>query len=137
MDKFLGLFNLKTSNLKSRITDYLSLFYIKAYFIFLLVCNLILWLLCWLIVVNIGQETAILHYNIVFGIDYIGNPHNIYIIPTIGSAWWIINFIIAFLVFKKDKILSHLLLLSAFVGHLFLGLAIYSIYLINFVNIKL
>ncbi|MFH1412627.1 MAG: hypothetical protein ABIG10_01185 [bacterium] len=136
MDKFLGLFNLKKSDFKNRLSDYFSLFYIKVYVIFLLASNLIIWLLTWLIASNIKQETIILHYNIIFGIDYIGSPVNIYWIPAIGSIWLLINLIISFVVMRRDKLLVHLLLSNALVGHVFLGLAIYSIYLINFVNIK-
>lgn len=137
MDKILSLFNLQTSNFKTRLGVFWGLAHVRLYLIIAIVVNGVLWLLAWLIVRNIDQATAILHYNILFGIDYIGQPHLIYVVPGLGLVWLIVNTVISFFTFKKDKFLSHLLLGFVEVGHLFLGLALYAIYLINFVNITL
>jgi len=137
MANLLVKFNFKKIGLQSLLNDYFKPFHIKVYIIFFLVSNLLLWLLVWLIVANINQDLAILHYNIIFGIDYIGQPRTIFLLPIYGFGLGLGNWFLSLLIFRKNKLLIHLLMASTLVSHIFLGLAAYSIYLVNFVNIKL
>jgi len=47
-----------------------------------------------------------LHYNIYFGIDLIGPWYQIYIIPVIGLVIIIVNSLFSILLYKKEKIVS-------------------------------
>ena len=134
--KFLGYFDFKKASWRNFLISFFKLFFVRIYLIFTVLCNLLLWLLSWLVMVNINQELSILHYNIIFGIDYIGDPHRIFFLPAFGLAMALINMLLSLWLFKREKLLAHLLMLSALVFHIFLGLSLYSIYLINFVNIK-
>ncbi|MFH0951134.1 MAG: hypothetical protein V1765_01535 [bacterium] len=136
LTKFLGYFNFKKVGWKDILASFFKLFFVKIFLIFILLCNLLLWLLSWLVVVNINQELSILHYNIIFGIDYIGNPHSIFWLPALGLIIALVNIIISLWLFQREKLLAQMLMLSTLVFHIFLGLSLYSIYLINFVNIK-
>ena len=136
LTKFLGYFNFKRANWKDFLGSYFKLFFVKIFLIFTFLSNILLWLLSWLVVVNINQELSILHYNILFGIDYIGSPNHIFWLPTFGLLITIINLILSLWLFKREKLIAQILMLSALIFHIFLGLSLYSIYLINFVNIK-
>jgi len=47
-----------------------------------------------------------LHYNIYYGIDLIGSWYLIYIMPLVGLLMIILNTIFAVLLYKKEKIVS-------------------------------
>ena len=60
-----------------------------------LALNIIIWLLIYIIFNNINRPIA-LHYNILFGIDSIGNWYNLFILPLTGLIILIINFVTVF-----------------------------------------
>ena len=83
----------------------------------------------------------ILHYNVDFGIDLIGNVRQIYIIPLIGLVIVLFNLILLSFAYRKniaperrdaDKFLANLLLGSALFANFILLFSVASIYLINF-----
>jgi len=112
----------------------LSFFFIRLYFIILLGFNLFVWLVVYLININVSQDLVILHYNIDFGVDLIGGVKGLYIIPTLSLIVILINGILLFpFCHRKDfKFLAHLLLAASLAVNLFLLIALGSIYLINF-----
>lgn len=114
--------------------EVLRFFHIRIYLVLLLAGNLALWLGTYYINVNVSQNLVVLHYNVDFGIDLIGEVKRIFIIPVFSL---IIIFVNVFLLFnflrRKDfKFISHLLLAAGLVANLFLFIALVSIYLINF-----
>ncbi|MFH1889949.1 MAG: hypothetical protein ABIJ91_00005 [Candidatus Kuenenbacteria bacterium] len=58
-------------------------------------------------------EPVVLRYTIYFGIDLIGPWWNIFVFPLIGAVIGLLNFIIAYLIFIRIKLLSYFLVLSA------------------------
>lgn len=76
----------------------------------------------------------VLHYNVDFGIDLVGDPSQIFRFPLYGLAIFLLNFIlVAALSGHKDwRIFAHLLFSAALIFALFLNLALLFIYLINF-----
>ena len=76
-------------------------------------------------------ETLPLHYNIYFGIDFIGKWYEIFIMPTVGIFFIIINFILADIIYLRDKITSYFLAGAGVVVQVLLLLAAYSIIKIN------
>ncbi len=58
----------------------------------------------------------ILHYNVYFGVDIIGNWWQVYFLPAMGAAFFAINMILAYVFFQsRERIASYLLLLTSFI----------------------
>jgi len=90
-----------------------SLFFGNKFFILNLVFCLILNLLNWLIAYikySLVSGHIALHYNIYFGVDYFGSPFSIFIMPLAGLIILLINFILAYFVIARTKLLSYLLI---------------------------
>lgn len=83
---------------------------------------------------RINQDIAILHYNVDFGIDLIGNKKSFFVIPLLGLIFIILDKVVLLFLLKKNdfKFLAYFLLSFLLLLHIFLALAQYSIYSINF-----
>ena len=55
------------------------------------------------------DETLFLHYNILFGVDYVGEWWKVLFLPLTGLIIFIINFILGWFLFHKDKFISIIL----------------------------
>ncbi|MFH1564683.1 MAG: hypothetical protein ABIC82_02415 [bacterium] len=77
------------------------------------------------------EESIILHYNIYFGIDKIGDWTNIYYLPLIGLAILFINLLGGYLLYQKDKLISYFFLSVAFLVQILLILATFFIIVVN------
>ncbi|MFH0854275.1 MAG: hypothetical protein V1891_02175 [bacterium] len=79
-----------------------------------LIASLILILgLLFLLVLKLGlkfnsEAQLFLHYNIYFGIDWIGSWYEIYLYPLAGLSIIIINYIFAIFFYSRDKMISYL-----------------------------
>jgi hypothetical protein len=58
-----------------------------------------------------SKQVIFLHYTIYFGVDWIGERSKIFLIPLTGLAIFLLNLILSFLVYSKQKILSYFLVL--------------------------
>lgn len=89
-----------------------------------LALNLFLWLLFYIKIPR-AEEIIPLHYNIYFGIDRVGEWFEIFIYPFTAFVIFLINFFLSYLIYKKEKFLSHLLsIASTVVGLVILGAGI-------------
>lgn len=52
------------------------------------------------------EEMIFLHYNILFGVDYVGEWWRVFSIPIIGLLIIFANFLIGWFLFHKDKFIS-------------------------------
>lgn len=120
--------------LKGLLKDLFSFLFVRVYFIIIVAINLFLGYLSYYMYQKISQNIAILHYNVDFGVDLIGNKINFFSIPLLSLIFILVNLIILLsLVKKKDfKFLSYFLLSFLLLFHIFLVLSIIPIYLINF-----
>jgi len=109
-----------------------SFMYVRMYLLFLFTLNIINWLLVFYVNNNVSQNLIVLHYNVNLGVNLIGNARDIYIIPTLGLAFIVINFILLLNIFRKNKFLVHLLLGFSLLINLFLIASTIAIYLVNF-----
>ncbi|MBI5071313.1 hypothetical protein HZB93_00220 [Candidatus Falkowbacteria bacterium] len=108
-----------------------------GFFRILLITSLALNLFLWAILYlkfsefrSIG-EVLPLHYNIYFGVDFIGRWYEIFIMPLVGIFFIIINLILADIIYLRDKVTSYFLAgVSAFIQVL-LSLAAYAVIMIN------
>lgn len=111
-------------------------FFRKSSYVYLSVAvgvNCLTWLLAIISQHSLGNSLAILHYNVIFGVDKIGTPASLYQLPLIGSALIIGNFLLSvFLVRKREQAPGHHLLVITVIGNLVLLISTYLIYIINF-----
>lgn len=86
-----------------------------------------------LIIFFLGKEkfNIILHYNVLFGVDFKGSPDRVFVIPTIGLIIFFLNAIITKFVYQREKFIAYLLLLASLICQFFAVIAIVSIILIN------
>ncbi|MFH1428086.1 MAG: hypothetical protein ABIG60_06225 [Patescibacteria group bacterium] len=127
-------FSVISSSSFSGFKEIINFFYVRIYLIIIIGLNLFLWLVSYLIKINVSQELIILHYNIDFGVDLIGSVNKIYIIPLLSLIILIINVILISNLVKHKffKFITHLLLAACIMVDLFLLISLASIYLINF-----
>lgn len=76
-------------------------------------------------------ERIFLHYNIIFGIDLVGEWWHAYFIPGVGWLILMVNLIIAWLVYGRDKLLARVLILFLVILQVGLLLAAYSLVGLN------
>ncbi|MEA2088888.1 MAG: hypothetical protein U9O55_03560 [Patescibacteria group bacterium] len=109
-------------------------FFFKDKIIFAnLIISIIINSIIWINLLRIKKvgEMIPLHYNVYFGIDYIGDWHKIFIVPLIGIIILIINFLLALLIYYKDKFISYILVFTVLFVQIILFLASLSIVWIN------
>lgn len=102
------------------------------YLFFSFAINVLNWIIAFYIVAKTNSNLIILHYNVDFGADLIGEIRKIYTIPILGLIIIFINLILSFAMYKKGKFIINSLLLSALIGNIFLLTALGALYLVNF-----
>ncbi|MDO9399137.1 MAG: hypothetical protein Q7T79_00400 [bacterium] len=110
----------------------LSFLYIRVYLIIALVLNIFNWVFVYYISSIISQNLVILHYNVNFGVNLIGDISKMYIIPAVGLFFILLNLLLIINIYKENKFVIHLLLVSSIVVNLFLLMSVMALYLINF-----
>ncbi|OGY79918.1 MAG: hypothetical protein A3B74_01550 [Candidatus Kerfeldbacteria bacterium RIFCSPHIGHO2_02_FULL_42_14] len=76
-------------------------------------------------------EPLFLHYNIFFGVDFIGAWYRIFFLPGFGLGVLLMNAILAFFLLKRDLVLHYLVLSTTLVIQIILIVAGILIVLIN------
>ncbi|MFH1522266.1 MAG: hypothetical protein ABIE43_00425 [Patescibacteria group bacterium] len=134
ISRYYNIFTLGYQKFFSSVFYLISFFYIRIYLIISIGLNLFLWLASYLIKINVSQDLIVLHYNVDFGVDFIGGVEKIYTIPFLGLIIITINIILLFSFSRHDnfKFISNLLLATGAVVNIFLLINLASIYLINF-----
>ncbi|MFW5888661.1 MAG: hypothetical protein ACOCVY_03020 [Patescibacteria group bacterium] len=102
---------------------------------FLLVVNIAQWLVVYLIFDRASEQLLVLHYNVDFGPDRMGQASQLYIMPAIGTAVLFLNVLLLLFFYRRGDIraLSRFLLGAALAVNIFILMALGPIYLINFV----
>ncbi len=131
--KSISYLYLGAGNLKSRLS---SLLYVRPFLIAAiaaLALNLLSWLFAAIIQRSIGSGLAVLHYNVIFGVDLIGDATRIYVLPLLGMGLYIVNFLLAAtLGSKQERFVSYLLIGAAGIGNIIILAAVYFVYIVNF-----
>ena len=106
----------------------------RIYLLLVLLCQVIAWFQARFIFKNLSSDLLVLHYNVEYGTDLIGDPNRIFIYPLAGLLVILLNLILCLLFYRhKDfKLFANLLLGGLILFGIFLNLALLSIYLINF-----
>lgn len=75
----------------------------------------------------------VLHYNVYFGVDLIGDWWQVYSFPTVGLIILGLNMSLGLFFYRrKERIISHILLLGACLAQVFVAIAMASVILINY-----
>lgn len=133
VSKLLNYFYLGAGRYRAALADF---FFRKSTITFLsigILLNAATWFLAITLTSTLKDNLAILHYNVIFGIDRIGLPINVYILPVAGIAILALNFFLGAGLLRKNEVVpSQQLLVIATVANLILLVSIYLIYSINF-----
>lgn len=79
------------------------------------------------------DKTIILHYNVYFGVDSVGHWGQAYFLPAIGLILLIANLTLAdYFYLRKERMASHILMMTALMAQLSLLIASASVILINY-----
>lgn len=106
----------------------------RLYLLGLAALQIIAWWQAFFIFHNLSGNFLVLHYNVDFGVDLVGPPTQIFLYPLLGLGISILNIAIAAASnrHKDFPILVHSLLAVAVAFGLFLDLALWFVYLVNF-----
>lgn len=74
-----------------------------------------------------GNYPVILHYNLIFGVDYLGSYNNLYLIPIVGLSVLVFGTILSYHIYAKEKLASYFLQFNALVIQIFLFFAVYLV----------
>ena len=130
--KLLNYLHLNRVRLTEAVLYLISFGFVRFYLFFLFVLNIANWFLAYYVNKNVSQNLVVLHYNVNLGVNLIGNVREIYIIPTLGLAFIVINFLLLLNLYRRGRFLIHLLLGFSLLINLFLIASTVSIYLVNF-----
>jgi len=130
--KILNYLYLSREKLTQVVLYLVSFMFVRIYLLFLFSLNIINWFLAYYVNNNVSQNLVVLHYNVNLGVNLIGAAKDIYIIPTLGLAFILINFILLLNIFRKNKFLIHLIFGFSLLINLFLIASTLAIYLVNF-----
>ena len=79
------------------------------------------------------KTSIILHYNVYLGVDLIGSGEQILLMPLVGLFFVVVNFILAgYFFIQKERIISHMLSLTALVVQLGIAVASLSVVIVNY-----
>lgn len=96
-----------------------------------LTLNIILWILL-LSKFGYSQEKIALHFNVVYGIDFVGGTNRVYQIAILGVLILIINLSLAKMIYGKERLFAYFLTLSGALVQIILLLAALSLLNLNF-----
>lgn len=130
--KLLNSFHLSRARLAEAVLYLIGFGFVRFYLLFLFSLNIINWFLANYVNKHVSQSLVVLHYNVNLGVNLIGDVRDIYIIPTLGLVFIVINFLLLLNFYRRSRFLIHLLLGFSVLINLSLIASTVSIYLINF-----
>jgi hypothetical protein len=75
---------------------------------------------------------VILHYNVYFGVDAIGNWKNLFFMPLLAAGLLFLNLVLSRFFYYKERLLSYLFAGTALLLQLLMAVGVISAILINF-----
>ena len=103
-----------------------KIYFRNRYNLLILILALLGNLFCWLwlgLKINAKLDIVFLHYNILFGVDYIDSWGKVFYLPLLGLALIVINTFLAWWLWSKDKLISIILHSITILCQLFLIIA--------------
>ncbi|MDF1498403.1 MAG: hypothetical protein P1P85_03590 [Patescibacteria group bacterium] len=96
--------------------------------------SILLNLSLWIYFIQNTKESIypiILHYNLIFGVDYLGDYEKIYLISFTGLVLILFNSVLGYILYKKEKLASYFLVSGNLLVQFFLIMSGYLIIQIN------
>lgn len=119
------------------LSELFSFWHSRVYIALVLMFNGLAWFLSAQLRSNFPEDyQAVLHYNVDFGVSLIGPTRQIFVIPAIGDAVFIVNIVVLYFLSKigyDKRFFRHLLLSSALFVNVFL---LISVVVLHFFNIE-
>lgn len=130
------MWNSIIEKIKLKISGHVQEFFKSHIAIWLLILsflvNMINWIILWIWIEPV-EFPIILHYNVYFGVDSVGDYRQVYILPLIGLILFLINLFLAMYFYaQKERIASYVLLMGILMIQLSLIVASASLILINY-----
>jgi len=132
ISKILGHFHVFITWFHEQVKEFIKLLPVKIYLVSLIILNLCSWFFAYYLVSQANKGIIILHYNVIFGVDLVGEAVGIYFFPFFSSLIILINSLLALCIFKKHRLSYRIFLAVTVVINVLSILALYSVYLINF-----
>lgn len=93
---------------------------------------LIIWLfLFFYFFIKQNNIPIVLHYNVDWGVDYLGEVKSIFVLPLVGAIIMVINGFLALKIWKKNRFLSYFLTAITLMIQCFLVIGGIALYMIN------
>jgi len=83
-------------------------------------------------VVQPTDQPIILHYNVYFGVDSIGEWGNIFMMPAMAAGLLAVNLFLSRFFYYKERLVSYLFASMAFLMQLLMIVGVASVIIINF-----
>lgn len=96
-----------------------------------ILANIGLWIALFLTVTP-TDVPIILHYNIYFGVDVIGDWKSLFFMPTLAAGLLLLNLVLSRFFYYKERLVSYLFAGTALVLQLLMAAGVISAILINF-----
>ncbi|PIT86206.1 MAG: hypothetical protein COU33_04435 [Candidatus Magasanikbacteria bacterium CG10_big_fil_rev_8_21_14_0_10_43_6] len=95
-----------------------------------LLMNVLMW--GWLLwYIRPQSDLIFLHYNVLFGVDLIGHWYQVLTVPVMGLCIIVVNNVLGWFFFRKDKFIAYLLGAVVVISHVFLVLVAMLLVFIN------
>jgi hypothetical protein len=107
----------------------------RWYLFFIILMQIVLFLFAYGIFKNIGDDLFVSHYNVDFGVDGIGSASLVFNAPILSLVIAFLNTILIIIISRKSSFhfLAQAANLSSVLISFLAGLALMSLYLINFI----
>lgn len=107
--------------------------YVRLYLAGIASLLIVNWLSAYYIYISSSESPIIaLHYNIDFGVNFIGNARQIYAMPALGTIIGAANLVLLLFFYNKNRFLSHLFSAASLFVNIILFISTFLIYLVNF-----
>ena len=114
--------------------EFFSFFPNRLYLIAAVIIQAASWWLAYYIFKNLTGDLLVLHYNVDFGIDWVGDLNNIFYFPLVGLAFLLLSIILLFIFGpgRHFRAQSHFLMIGMVLGNLGMLVSLLLVYIINF-----
>lgn len=112
------------------IKSYIGDFWIKWILISSLLINFLLILFLYFFI-RPSNAPVVLHYNVFWGVDYLGETKDLFLLPTVGLFIFLLNGLLSLGLWSKNRLLAYYLAAAIFVSEVFLSLGGLALYIIN------
>jgi hypothetical protein len=96
-----------------------------------ILANVAIWAVIFFTVESTDRP-VILHYNIYFGVDYVGDWKAVYAMPALALLIFLVNLVLSRFFYYKERLVAYLFAMMALLVQLLMMVGVGSIILINF-----